>query len=176
MICSWLWELKYWDNSSRACGLWFEFSHPGWWKILDIQSNIKDFSFVIYSSNSGGGTQVVYKWSLSENFKFKYLVAGWLVHWGLYSRSKQAGNEFYRVFQVRSFRSGNWRNSWRRWSVTTVKSAGIRRSPTARPANCWKCQRPRHSAGPIILNWRRVSGFRIGTFWKILCGPNDKWN
>ena len=30
-------------------------------KILDIQSNIEDFSFVVYSLKSGGGTQVVHK-------------------------------------------------------------------------------------------------------------------
>ena len=53
----------------------------------------------MYSQKSGGGTQVVHKWSLFENFNLslKYLVVGRLLYLGLYSRSEQADNEFYRV-------------------------------------------------------------------------------
>ena len=69
--CNWLIVCLLWRFRVHvwgACGRWFESSHPDWWKILDIQSNIEDFSFVVYSRISGGGTQVVHKWSLSENF------------------------------------------------------------------------------------------------------------
>ena len=54
---------------------------------------------MVYSPKSGGGTQVEHKWSPFENSILvgKYLVVGRLLYLGLYSRSKQADNEFYRV-------------------------------------------------------------------------------
>lgn len=53
----------------------------------------------MYSRKSGGGTQVEHKWSPFENSILvgKYLVVGRLLYLGLYSRSEQADNEFYRV-------------------------------------------------------------------------------
>ena len=54
---------------------------------------------MMYSRKSGGGTQVEHKWSPFENSILvgKYLVVGRLLYLGLYSRSEQADNEFYRV-------------------------------------------------------------------------------
>ena len=46
---------------------------------------------------------VVHKWYINGRYPkisisvVKYLVVGWLLYLGLYSRSKQANNEFYRV-------------------------------------------------------------------------------
>ena len=53
---------------------------------------------MMYSRKSGGGTQVEHKWSPFENSILvgKYLVVGRLLYLGLYSRSEQADNEFYR--------------------------------------------------------------------------------
>ena len=52
-------------------GVWslVRIQSPRLMKILDIQSNIKDFSFVVYSPKNGGGTQVVHKWSPFEKFQ-----------------------------------------------------------------------------------------------------------
>ena len=71
LIISLLWRFRV--HVWGACGRWFESSHPDWWKILDIQSNIEDFSFVVYSPKNGGGTQVVHKWSLFEKFQSQSL-------------------------------------------------------------------------------------------------------
>ena len=46
---------------------------------------------------------VVHKWYINGRYPrisisvVKYLVVGWLLYLGLYSRSEQADNEFYRV-------------------------------------------------------------------------------
>ena len=46
---------------------------------------------------------VEHKWNINSRHSkilvsvVKYLVVGWLLYWGLYSRPKQADNEFYRV-------------------------------------------------------------------------------
>ena len=56
--CNWLiisLLLRFRVHVWGACGRWFESSHPDWWKILDIQSNIEDFSFVMYGRKNGGG-------------------------------------------------------------------------------------------------------------------------
>ena len=54
---------------------------------------------MVYGPKNGGGTQVVHKWSPSgiSISVVKYLVVGMLLYLGLYSRSEQADNEFYRV-------------------------------------------------------------------------------
>ena len=54
---------------------------------------------MVYGPKNGGGTQVVHKWSPSgiSISGAKYLTVGWLLYLGLYSRSEQADNEFYRV-------------------------------------------------------------------------------
>lgn len=54
---------------------------------------------------------VVHKWYINGRYPkisisvVKYLVVGWLLYSGLYSRPKQADNEFYRV---RGYMSGNY--------------------------------------------------------------------
>ena len=46
---------------------------------------------------------MVHKWYINGRYPkisisvVKYLVVGWLLYLGLYSRSEQADNEFYRV-------------------------------------------------------------------------------
>ncbi len=50
-----------------------------------------------------GKVAVVHKWYINGRYPkisisvVKYLVVGWLLYLGLYSRPKQADNEFYRV-------------------------------------------------------------------------------